>query len=321
MKVSVIIPVYKVEHFVLRCIESIINQTMTKEVECIIVNDCTPDKSMEIIQQRLASYHGNIQFKIINHKKNRGLAAVRNTGLDKATGDYIIHIDSDDWCEPDMLEKMSQKAIEECADIVVADYYDTFLDKEIYRHVITSENPETNVDFFFRGITSTYLWNKLIRRDLYIKNNLCAIEGLNYCEDAYMSICLFLCASKITHIKSAFLHYVHSNPNSYTNTISRKNLEDRIEIYNEIRKFLILKNKENQFKHSFDCHLAALQFALLKNSQGNLQKEWNKKYKVPIKYILRHEGLRMSQKIALVLASLNMLWAFNSLRFIHKLFK
>ena len=106
MNISVIIPVYNVEKFVERCVRSIMNQTYTEGVECIIVNDCTPDDSMKIVEKLVKDYTGTICFKLLNHKQNYGLAAVRNTGMNAATGEYIIHIDSDDYCEPDMLEKM-----------------------------------------------------------------------------------------------------------------------------------------------------------------------------------------------------------------------
>lgn len=133
MNVSVIIPIYNVEKYAERCILSIMNQSYTEDVECIVVNDCTPDNSMKIVERLVADYKGPIQFKLLYHEHNKGLAAVRNTGLYAASGNYIIHIDSDDYCEPDMLEKMYAKAVEEDADVVVADYWETYLDKEIYK--------------------------------------------------------------------------------------------------------------------------------------------------------------------------------------------
>lgn len=104
MKISVVVPLYNVGSYVLRCLNSIINQTLVEEVECIIVNDCSTDKSLEIVNLRLSNYVGPISFHILHHEKNRGLAAARNTGLQAATGEYIIFIDSDDYCELTMLE-------------------------------------------------------------------------------------------------------------------------------------------------------------------------------------------------------------------------
>ena len=125
MNISVIIPIYNVEKYVERCILSIMNQTYTESVECIVVNDCTPDNSMKIVERLVADYKGTIQFKLFHHEHNKGIAAVRNTGLYAASGDYILYIDSDDYCEPDMLEKMYAKAMEGNADVVIADYWDT----------------------------------------------------------------------------------------------------------------------------------------------------------------------------------------------------
>lgn len=112
MKVSVVIPVYNVEKFVLRCIESIINQTMMEEVGCIIVNDCTPDNSMEIINQRLADYNGNIHFKIINHERIEELLSLGIQALKILLGSTDSD-DCDDYCEPNMLDKIYEKAVEE----------------------------------------------------------------------------------------------------------------------------------------------------------------------------------------------------------------
>ena len=104
-KISVLIPVYNVENYVERCITSVLNQTMQEGVEVIIVNDCTPDRSMEIIRETLCVHlkKNGMTVRIVEHKINRGLAAVRNTAMNYATGDYIIHIDSDDYIEPDLL--------------------------------------------------------------------------------------------------------------------------------------------------------------------------------------------------------------------------
>ena len=78
--ITVIIPVYKVEKFIERCLCSVMKQTYKKAFECILVNDCTPDNSMSIVQRIIDGYQGNISFRVINHEKNRGLSAARNTG-------------------------------------------------------------------------------------------------------------------------------------------------------------------------------------------------------------------------------------------------
>ena len=124
VKVSVCIPVYGVEKYIERCARSLFEQTMAEGIEFIFVNDCTKDRSIEILEQVLSEYpQRKEQVKIIHHKKNGGLVAARNTGLKHATGDYIIHCDSDDWVDLNMYEAMYNKAIETNADMVYSDFY------------------------------------------------------------------------------------------------------------------------------------------------------------------------------------------------------
>lgn len=314
MKVSVIIPVYNVERFVLRCIESIIDQTMTEEVECIIVDDCTPDKSMEIIQQRLADYHGKIQFKIINHERNRGLAVVRNTGIDNAKGDYIIHIDSDDWCESDMLEKMYQKAVEEDADVVVADYYLSY-DKKEYR--IFQPKAPTKEEYM-RWIISekvyAFVWNRLVRRSLILDHEIRNFEGLNYWEDYYFSVRVTFFANRIAYLSEAFVHYIQYNTNSLTCHISKNQLENKITVINLLNKFLQNNAVFETYKREIQHIQLTIKFNLLRHSSGRLQKEWNLLYKGSTSYIITHPNLGVKKKILLLLASCKMLFLFNAAR-------
>ena len=119
-EVSVCIPVYGVEKYIERCARSLFEQTMTDGIEFIFVNDCTTDKSIEILERILAEYPGRqAQTKIIHHATNKGLVAARNTGLAHATGDYIIHCDSDDWVDLNFYESLYKKAVETGADVVV----------------------------------------------------------------------------------------------------------------------------------------------------------------------------------------------------------
>lgn len=131
-KVSVIVPVYGVEKFVGRCIYSLMRQTLDC-IEYIIVDDCTPDSSMNIIKSVVESYQNRKDcVKYIKHNINRGLPSARNTGLQAATGKYVFHCDSDDFVEPDMLEQLYNKAEKEQADIVWCDWYLTFQKNERY---------------------------------------------------------------------------------------------------------------------------------------------------------------------------------------------
>lgn len=315
MNISVIIPVYNVERFVERCVTSIMNQTYTENVECIIVNDCTPDRSMEIVERLVAQYDGLIQFKLLYHECNRGIAAVRNTGMSAAIGDYTIQIDSDDYCEPDMLEKMYAKAVEEDADVVVADY---FLDGvgENAKYVKQKIDIEkiSNIKKMLNGELAGYLGNKLIKKELLQKYEIRTVEGVDNGEDWFIAIPLFYFARKIVHLHKAFWHY-WNRPGSYTTTFSRKKISDiihrdvfilnfllKVGAYNELSSELLVMRMES---------LCALSFC----SKGYLQKKCISYYRdITLLKIFKYCPFNKGRFVSLILISLGMLPVYNLIR-------
>ena len=94
--ISIIIPIYNVQDYIIECLDSIASQTYTAGVECILVDDCGNDNSMKMVNDYLDSYKGEIDFRIVKHEHNRGLSAARNTGIMDAKGKYVLFVDSDD---------------------------------------------------------------------------------------------------------------------------------------------------------------------------------------------------------------------------------
>lgn len=317
MNISVIIPVYNVERYVERCLLSIINQTYTESVECIVVNDCTPDNSMKIVEKLVADYKGSIQFKLLCHKHNRGLAAVRNTGINNAGGKYIVHVDSDDYCEPDMLEKMYIKALETDADIVLADMWRTYPDHEEYcsRQIVSLDKIER-----LRGcLVGRYgaIIDKMIKRSLYVNNKIQCIEGVNYGEDSLAVLSLFYYANTIVNIPSAFMHYVQYNTASYTKSLSRTSLDNMVEVGE--RKIALLRQWGMQEALATEIRTIRINiwFQLMLCSTGKLQKEWNALFcDIPLRAIWGIPYVEFSAywKLALSFASMNMLVFYNLLR-------
>lgn len=122
-KVSVIIPIYGVQKYIERCVRSLFEQTLD-DIEYLFIDDCSPDGSVRIIMRILDEYPNRKEQVIIHRmEQNSGQAKVREWGMKNATGDYVIHCDSDDWTDLMMYESMYQKALEEDADVVVCDYY------------------------------------------------------------------------------------------------------------------------------------------------------------------------------------------------------
>lgn len=319
--VSVIIPVYKVECYVERCVRSIMNQTYTEEVECIIVNDCTPDRSMEIVERLVAQYDGNIQFKLLYHECNRGLAAVRNTGMKSAIGDYVIHIDSDDYVEPDMLEKMYKKAVVENADIVVADYWTTYENEEIYCSQFTPENKDEALKNILNDKLGGYNWNKLYLRSLYTQNQLTYMEGIDYGEDLLLSIQAFFYARKIAYIPMAFTHYVQYNSNSYSSQFSLRGLLCLIRIESFFIDFFKSKNVYQRYQKEIFVRQIIFQKTLLLFTTGRLQKRIKTSYKdiTPLVALKYGSILGPYWHIAIFFVSLGMLPVFNLMRVLWKI--
>ena len=162
IKVSVIVPVYNVEKYIEKCLDSLVNQTL-KEIEIIVVNDGTPDNSQKIIDKYAKKYQ-NVKSYI---KENGGLSDARNYGLKKASGEYIAFLDSDDYVSTDMYQKMYEKAVSGNFDMVVCDlnYVYEFSD-EVKRAYSNIKNDTTNIKNAMINIYPA-AWNKIFKKKLF----------------------------------------------------------------------------------------------------------------------------------------------------------
>lgn len=223
MKVSVIIPFYRVEQFIGRCAVSLLTQTMD-DVEFIFVDDASPDRSRSILEHILAR-DPERKARILTHPENKGLPAARNTGLAVAEGKYIYHCDSDDWVEKDLLERMVHEAESQKADYVYCDFWLQFEEDARYMKNPSYTAPEQMVkEGFLAGLMKYNVWNKLVLRDLY-GTDIRFPEGHGMGEDMTM-ILLALNARRVAHVPHALYHYVKQNSNAFSNTFSEKHLED-----------------------------------------------------------------------------------------------
>ena len=209
--ISVLVPIYGVEKYIGRCSESLLSQTMKEGVELIFINDATKDRSIEVLNKVVTSYPeypGTV--KILTHEVNKGLPAARNTGLDAATGEYIVHIDGDDYAEPTMLEDLYRAVAEDDADFAWCDYYLDFGDK---KRLLSQPEFDTALDAvrgMLRGSMKYNVWNKICRRSLYCDNNICFPEGNAMGEDLTM-IMVALHARKCKYVGKPLYNYVQSD--------------------------------------------------------------------------------------------------------------
>lgn len=220
--VSILIPVYNVKDFVGRCLESVAAQTYQGPMECIIIDDCGNDGSMSLVEKFVTNYSGQIDFRILHHGYNRGLAAARNTAVAKAKGDFVFHLDSDDWLEPTAIEHLVQKQIETSADIVSGNA----LRHGINRTAVLKEfDYASPLDMVHRMIEMTVdhvIWRRLIRRSLYLENGIEAVEGVNVGEDHHTMPRLAYYAKKVATLDEIVYHYNCTNPNSYMSARSSR---------------------------------------------------------------------------------------------------
>lgn len=223
-EISVIVPIYKVRDFVERCVRSLMLQTL-ESIEFIFVDDASTDDSMEIVKRVVSEYDREV--KILRHERNKGLPAARNTGLAAASGEFVYHCDSDDWLEKDMLEKMLKSARDNNADYVYCDFYLSFSDRERY---MSQPHYSDKFDALQKGVMTGKMkhnvWNKLIKRSLYVDNGIKSPEMHCKGGEDYMIVKLLRMATGISHVQEALYHYNRTNVNAITKKSSERHFED-----------------------------------------------------------------------------------------------
>lgn len=223
MKITIIIPVYNVEPYIEDCLKSVASQTYKGDIECIIVNDCTPDNSCAVIDRFINKYDGAIEFKLLHHTVNRGLSAARNTGIDAATGDYIYFLDSDDEITPDCIELLAAPLEKEKYDFVIGDYKIIGHKKEI-PPLLLEDNKMYKGEYikktFFTSQWYVMAVNKLCNIEFARKEKLYFEEGLIH-EDEIWSFQLACTAQSMYAVKkSTYIYKVRES--SITDSKNKK---------------------------------------------------------------------------------------------------
>lgn len=206
-KVSVIVPIYNSESYIDKCIQSIINQTM-KDIEIILVDDGSTDKSIEIINK----YAEKDKRITIIKQKNKGVSSVRNYGISVAAGDFITFVDSDDFIEKDMLESLYSEAIDNNCDVILSGI--KIINNNIIEYKFNSDSKiytkeEVFKLFYFNSepFAPNFAWGKLIKRS--ICNKVKFREDIFLMEDTLFSVELFMnCSNNIMYIDRHLYNYV-----------------------------------------------------------------------------------------------------------------
>lgn len=306
-KISLIIPIYKVERFIERCVVSLMEQTLD-EVEYIFVDDASPDGSVNILREVVERYLSRKDYvKIITHRENKGLPAARNTGLAEATGEYIFHCDSDDFVELDMLESLYNKAKECDADVVWCDFFLSFETNERYMKQPSYSTPNDALKAMLSGAMKYNVWNKLVKRSLYIDNNISFPAGYGMGEDMTM---MMLCANarKVAYVPRAFYHYVKLNTGAFSQTYSDRHL---VELKHNVQR--ILDYMQANFGEGLEQELAFfkldVKFPFLITDDSRKYRVWQEWYPEANKYIGKNKLISARSNALQWLAWKGQFWA------------
>ena len=257
MKVSILVPVYGVEKYIARCAESLFGQSH-KDMEYIFVDDCTPDSSIGILRSVLERFpERQGQVRIIRHTVNQGVGAARATALEAASGECLMHADSDDYMPTNAVELLCRKMEATDADIVDGAWRRVTAEGVQEEHLPcqTTDTKAYLCMLLCQNVVSNRLWGRLFKRSLYTDNGITFACGVDYSED-WPVMARLLFHAKRTFINDTVYFYSDENGASYTHNISRKHVISYIKANRIVADFFKSHDKEG-------CYLTPLQIGLI----------------------------------------------------------
>lgn len=273
MKISIIVAVYNVADCLERCLESILNQSFP-DYEALLIDDGSTDESGTICDRYAQS---DSRFKVF-HKENGGVGSARRVGIDNASGTYSIHVDADDWVEPDMLSTLYSIAVTEAADMVICDYFEDC--GNLSRTVRQNPGRLTNKSVI-KGLSGKLhgsCCNKLIKLDCYKQYGLNFSVGIDFGEDCLMLHRLLAHPMNISYCPKAFYHYVrHNDKLTATNDYSESMVRKKIQFLSLVAEYSPLGSIYNE--------AVAIAYKCMKN--GSLPKEKFKELFSPVLFPVR----------------------------------
>lgn len=283
-KISVIIPVYNTSKYLEKCLDSLVNQTL-KDIEIICIDDGSTDISLQILKE----YEKNDnRFKILT-QKNQGQSVARNVGLRFANGEYIGFIDSDDWADVRMFEKLYNNAKTYDSDIAMCSITvfnektgiytisDSYMSLNLFNKSFENRNfnYKETLNFIFR--ICVVPWNKIYKREFLNSKNLMFVEGLNF-EDNVFNLQTIVKAEKISLIKEPLVYYRRDSDTSYTFGKSEYKKLDFFKIFELEEKFLKEKRLFKKLEEYFwETRKNTLIYWYKKLTDKNVKEEYHKK--------------------------------------------
>ncbi len=270
-KISIVVPAYNVEKYIAQCLQSLVNQTY-KNLEIIVVNDGSKDKTGEIIE-KIAKEDNRIVY--IN-QKNKGVAETRNVALQKVNSEFVMFVDSDDWLDLETCETVLKEATLENADMIMFGYIREYAERALPKAMFDEEKiifeGEDVKDKLHRRIfgpineelrnperlnVNTTIWGKLYKTSIVKNVKFVSLQELGLCEDGYFNISVFKNVKKAVFIKKYFYHYRKViNGGSLTQNKDSNIFEKEKRFYNKLNEIIVNENLSGEYKLALDNRMA-----------------------------------------------------------------
>lgn len=295
-KISCIVPVYNVEKYLRRCLDSILAQTF-KDFELILIDDGSPDECPAICDEYVKK---DVRVKVV-HKENGGLPTARKTGFDCVRGDYVVFIDSDDWIENFYLEDMYNSAINNGSDFVFCALTKHHKNKMLVEDIVLpSDKKEFPYFYLHYPIYMNSFCNKLIKTNLFKKEDVYFPFGISIAEDLFVTLKLVFYADNITQVHKGLYNYDRTNETSITHNINIKYAKDYLKVGDDLLHFISSHNMEG---YEIIPYFYFLKSKLVVLSHGEIEKKsWLDMHPECNRFIWK-VPLRFDYKLMLLLAS------------------
>ena len=317
-KVSVILTIYNREKYIEQCVRSLLDQTLDN-IELVVVDDASTDASLSILKSVLEDYPERKPLvNLICFEKNAGRAVARQTGIDNVTGEYVIHVDSDDWVDKDMLELLYAKAKETDADIVGCNVTHEYRTKKRIFKQSYSGDVEEDIRRLLNGKIFPSLCTSLTRTSLIKDHHIIFPQGLDTGEDLLFNLHLYLHAHKVVGIDNPSYHYRHTvDSGSFQHT--EKSIKSVIEVARRIETLMKDTGNYEKYEQEILFRKFSMKCALVtdfKNKAYN--KEWLKLFPETHSYIWKYKQFSWKRRVELWLAAHNL---FTMARCFQKILK
>lgn len=317
-KVSVILTIYNREKYIEKCIRSLLEQTLDN-VEFVVVDDASTDSSLAILNNVLEEYPDRKpQVNLICLEKNAGRAVARQTGINHVKGEYVIHVDSDDWVDSDMLELLYSKAKETDADIVGCNVTHEYRTRQRIFKQSYSGDVEEDIRRLLNGKLFPSLCTSLTRTSIIRENDITFPQGVDTGEDLLFNLNLYLYAHKVIGIDNPSYHYRHTEDSgSFQHT--EKSIKSVIEVARRIETLMRETGNYEKYERDILFRKFSMKCALVtdfKNKDYN--KEWLNLFPETHSYIWKYKQFSWKRRVELWLAAHNM---FTLARCFQKMLK